>query len=179
MELKIATIFGIIFLAMYFSPSTVRAAVIGAPFVPTGLGVAKKALKLSELKPGETIYDLGSGSGRVLAIAAKKFSANAVGFEYSWPLYIFSKINIFLHGQSSKAKVFRKNFFEDDIGLEKADVIYLFLTRKAFPKLRHRLENEVKPGTRIVVYLSPLGFWEPDKVVALRDKSNIRLYIKK
>ncbi|KPJ55080.1 hypothetical protein AMJ47_01950 [Parcubacteria bacterium DG_72] len=132
---------------------------------------------MAQLKPRETFYDLGSGTGRVLIIAAKKFSAKVVGFEYSRPLYIFSKINMFLRGVDGK--VYRKNFFEDDINLEKADVIFLFLTAKAFPKLRSRLENEARPGTRIVVYLSPLLFWQPDKEITLKDKTKVRLYIKK
>ena len=177
MELKIGIILGIIFLAVYFSPTSVRAAVIGAPFVPSTLEAVKKGLKMAGLKPGETFYDLGSGTGKVLIIAAKKLSANVVGFEYSRPLFIFSKINMFL--RRVNGKVYRKNFFEDDINLEKADVIFLFLTSKAFPKLRHRLENEVKTGARIVVYLSPLLFWQPDKEIILRDKTKVRLYIKK
>lgn len=177
MELKICIILGIVFLAVYFSPSTVRAAVIGAPFVPATFQAIKKGLKMAKLKPGETFYDLGSGTGRVLISASKKFSANVVGFEYSRPLCIFSKINMFLRGV--KGKIYRKNFFEDDINLKEADVIFLFLTSKAFPKLRHRLENEVRSGTRIVVYLSPLLFWQSDKEIILRDKTKVRLYIKK
>jgi len=177
MELKIGVILGIAFLAVYFSPSTVKAAVIGAPFVPATLKAVKKGLEMARLRSGETFYDLGSGTGRVLIIAAKKFSANVVGFEYSRPLYVFSRINMFLRG--IKGKVYNKNFFEDDIGLEKADVIFLFLTSKAFPKLRSRLENEVRPGTRIIVYLSPLLFWEPDEEITLKDKTRVRLYIKR
>jgi SAM-dependent methyltransferase len=177
MELKIFIIFGIIFLAVFFSPSSVRAAVIGAPFVPSTLEAVKKGLKMAKLKPGETFYDLGSGTGRVLIMAAKKFSANVVGFEYSRPLFFFSKFNMFLNG--IKGKVFRKNFFEDETNLKKADVIFMFLTAKAFPKLRERLENEVRPGTRIVVYLSPLLFWQPDQEITLGDKTKVRLYIKK
>lgn len=173
-ELKVSIILGIIVLAIYFSPSTIKAAIMGAPFVPASLKAVKKALELAELKPGETLYDLGSGTGRVLIIAAKKFSAKVVGFEYSRPLYVFSKINLFLHGV--KGKVFKKDFFEDDLELDKADVIYMYLTVKAFPKLRERLEKEVRPGARIVVYLSPLGFWEPDKVITLKDKTKVRLY---
>lgn len=165
------------FLAVYFSPSAVRAAVIGAPFVPAPLSVIKKSLELANIRPGETFYDLGSGTGRALVIAAKKFKADSVGFEYSRPLFIFSKLSLFLQGVNGR--VLRKNFFEDDINLDKADVIYMFLTSKAFPKLRQRLEKETRPGTRILVYLSPLGFWEPDKTITLKDKSNIRLYIKK
>jgi len=177
LTLEVGTILGILFLAIYFSPSTVRAATIGAPFVPASLGTVKKALKLADLKPKETLYDLGSGTGRVLAIGAKKFKANVVGFEYSRPLLVFSRINLFLQGV--KGQILRKDFFKDDINLEKADVIYIFLAKKAFAKLQPRLEKETRPGTRIVVYLSPLGFWQPDKEMVLWDKTKIRLYIKK
>ena len=100
-----------------------------------------------------------------------------VGFEYSRPSLVFSKINLLLQGV--KGQVFRKDFFKDDINLEKADVIYIFLAKKPFAKLQPRLEKETRPGTRIVVYLSPLGFWQPDKEMVLWDKTKIRLYIKK
>lgn len=152
-----------VFLLLFFSPSTVKAAIIGAPFVTSSKEVIRKALKLAGLKKGETFYDLGSGDGRSLIIANKEFKAKAVGFEYSRPLSVFSRINLFLN--RAKGNIYRKNFFTGEVDLSKADVIFMFLTPKAFPKLKEKFEKELKPGTRIVTYSSELVFWKPDKVI--------------
>ncbi len=109
MELFFKIFIGIavLFLLIWFSPTTVWAAFTGAPFLPTQKRVIRKALKLARLKPGEKLYDLGSGTGKVLIIAEKEFGAEAKGIEYSRPLFLFSKLNLFLH-RTKRAKVYRE-----------------------------------------------------------------------
>lgn len=151
---------------------------MGAPFVPTSKKIIRMALKLADLKPKEKLYDLGSGTGRVLIIGEKEFGANVVGVEYSTPLFILSKINLFAH-RIKNGKIYKKDFFQEDIKLNDADVIFLFLTPKAFPKLKENFEKEIKSGTRIVVYSSPLLFWQPIKTITISNsKSHIFLYRK-
>lgn len=139
----------------------IYAGIIAAPFVSTPKNYIRKALEICQLREGEKIYDLGSGDGRVLIIAAKEFNAKAIGFELSYFLYLISKINIFLHGLSKKAKVKWSNFYEED--LSRADVIFCWLTPKAFPKLVNKFNQELKIGTRVITYSSPLGFWQPER----------------
>ena len=164
-----------ILLLLFFSPSTVRAAFMGAPFVPTPGYIIRKGLKAAGLQAGETLYDLGSGTGKVLVIAEKEFGAKPVGFEYSTPLFFLSKINLFLRG-AKNSKVLRKNFFDAD--LSKADVIFMFLTPKAFKKLEDKFRRELKPGVRVIAYSSPLLFWQPKEIISLPERGkDINLYL--
>ena len=173
--LEISFLLGILFLLLFFSPSSLKAAFSGAPFLPAPQKTIRRALKLANLKPNENLYDLGSGTGKVLIIAAKEFGAKATGFEYSTPLFILSKINLFLK-KIKNANVRREDFYKAD--LRSADVIFLFLTPRAFPKLKEKFERELKSGARIVCYSSPLLFWEPEKIIPSGDpKIKIYLYI--
>ena len=155
---------GVFVLAIFFWPSSIKAAVIGAPFMPTPKKIIKKALEAAGLKPEEKLYDLGCGTGEVLVIGEKYFQASAMGFEYSLPLFILSKINIFASGLK-KSAVRREDIFGPKVDLRDADVVFLFLTPKAFLKLKEKFEKELKPGARVVAYSSPLLFWEPCKII--------------
>lgn len=159
---------------LFFSPSGLKAAFTGAPFMPTPKSVIRKALKEAELKPNEKMYDLGSGTGKALIIAAKEFEAEAIGFEYARPLFYFSKINLFVNG-IKKGNVYRKDFYQEDFS--DADVIFTFLTPKAFKNLENKFKRELKPRTRIITYSSPLSFWKPHKIIPLEDKENVSLFL--
>ena len=173
---KLFIVIIVLFFLVCFSPTTLKAAFTTSPFMPTPKRMIRKALKIAGLKPGEKFYDLGSGDGRALIIAEKEFKAFSTGIEYSRPLFIFSKINLFLH-RIKNAVVLRKDFLKTD--LSKADVIFCFLNPKAFVKLEQKFKKEVKPGTRIITYSSPLGFWEPSSIIQpLPKRGKIYLYIK-
>jgi len=146
---------------IFLLATTIYAAVIGAPFAGTPKQGIRKSFKLIDLKPNEKVYDLGAGDGRVLIIAAKEFGVQSYGFELSFLLYLFAKINIFLSGVSKKAKVKWTNFFKED--LSGADVIFCWLTPKTLPKLEYKFKNELKTGTRVIVFSSPLNFWSVEK----------------
>lgn len=170
----------ILLLLVFFSPSSVKASFMGAPFLPTSKKIIRLALMSANLRPEENLYDLGSGTGRVLIIGAKEFGANVVGVEYSTPLFVLSKINLFLHKIKNR-KIYKEDFFESNIKLNKADVVYLFLTPKAFPKLKEKFEKELKSGTRIITFSSPLLFWQPKEVIPLaenKNRSSLYLYVK-
>lgn len=176
LSLKISLGIAALFLLIFFSPTTLKAAIIGAPFSLAPKRAIRKGLKLAKLKPNEKLYDLGSGTGRVLIIGAKEFGAKVTGFEYSIPFFCLSKLNLFLH-RIKNVNIYRNNFF--NANLKKADVIFLFLTPKAFPKLKDKFIQELRPGTRIVCYSSPLLFWKPQKIVSLPNiKGKLYLYLR-
>ena len=165
----------VLFLLICFSPTTLEAAIKTSPFAATPKWIIRKALKAARLKPGEKLYDLGSGDGRALIIAEKEFKALAVGLEYSRPLFIFSKVNLFLH-RIRNAIVLRKDFFKAD--LSKADVIFAFLTPRAFVKLEPKFKKELKPRTRVVTFSSQLPHWKPKRIIDLA-KRETKLYLYK
>jgi ribosomal protein L11 methylase PrmA len=96
------------------------------------------------------IYDLGSGDGTALMIAAKEFGARGVGIEIDPLRSIFSKILLLRNGVSDKVKIKRSNFFKED--LKEADVIFVYLVPKTIERLLPKFRKELKKGTRIVSY---------------------------
>jgi SAM-dependent methyltransferase len=151
-----------------------KPALKGAPFVPTQKSIIRKALKLTNLKPGETLYDLGCGTGRVLVIGAKEFGARVVGFEFSLLLFLISKLNLFF--QRVKGNIYCQDFFEAEI--RDADVIFLFLTPRILAKLEEKFAKELKSRARIICFSSPLPSWKPSQILPLPERKNkINLYL--
>ena len=119
----------------------------------------RKALQLANLQPEETLYDLGSGHGRVLVIAAREFGANAVGIEIGPVQCVIARINALLNGVSSKVRVEAGNFYKADVS--RADVVYAYLTSKQAPRLQAQLEKQLKPGARVVTISFSFPNWKP------------------
>jgi len=155
-------------IVIFLLATTVYAAIIAAPFVGTPKEYIRKAFQFCGLKAGEKLYDLGSGEGRVLIIAAREFGAEACGFKFSYLLYLISKINIFLHCLSRQIEIRWCDFYKEN--LSEADVIFCYLTPKAFKKLAEKFSQELKEGTRIITFSSPLNFWEPEHEIEFQDK---------
>lgn len=142
-----------------------------APWWRTSKQTARAICKLANVKKEDKIYDLGSGDGTALMIAAKEFGANGVGIEIDPVRYFISKILLKLYGTSGKVKIIRKNFFSQN--LKEADVVFVYLVPKAIEKLLPKFRKELKKGTRIVSYV-----YEIDLPVKGEDKKNrLRLYI--
>jgi tRNA A58 N-methylase Trm61 len=119
-------------------------------------------LILSELRPGELIYDLGSGDGRVVIMAVQEFGARGVGVELREDLVKraiekISELNI-----NDKVKIVQSDMFNLD--LSQADVITLYLTTSANEKVKPKLESELKQGARVVTHDYEILGWKPRKV---------------
>ena len=142
-----------------------------APWWRTSKEVARAMCKLSKIKKGELIYDLGSGDGTALMVAAKEFGAKGIGIEIDPVRYFISKILLKNNGVSGRVKVTRKNFFDQN--LKDADVIFVYLVPRALDKLLPKFKKDLKKGTRIVSYVYKINL--PLKT---EDKKNkIRLYV--
>ena len=133
-----------------------------APFVATPTPVVRQMLILAELKPGEKLYDLGSGDGRTVIMAAKDFGAKSVGVELREDLVKRALGNIQELGLEKKAQIFQDDIFKVD--LSQADVVFLYLTTSANEKVKPKLETELKPGARIVSHDYEILGWKPSKV---------------
>lgn len=133
-----------------------------APFVATPTPVVRQMLTLAELKPGEKLYDLGSGDGRTVIMAAKDFGAESVGVELREDLVKRALSNIQELGLEEKVQIFQNDIFKVD--LSQADVVFLYLTTSANEKVKPKLETELKSGARIVSHDYEILGWKPSKV---------------
>ena len=132
-------------------------------------------MKIAGVKPGEIVYDLGAGDGRIVIIAANEFGANATGFEIAVLPYLLGCIKIILKGLRGKARLKYNNFFTYD--LSQADVICTFLTPPAMKKLKPKFEKETKSGCRIVSYAFSIPGWQPKEKNKPNEKTTaIYLY---
>jgi len=142
-----------------------------AAYVPTPEPIIKRMLELAEVKLGETLYDLGSGDGRILIVAARDFGAKAIGIEIDRRLVATSLQRLRAEKLEEKVKVTEGNFFTTNIG--DADVVTLYLRQDTNNRLGAKFKRELKPGTRIVSYTFHITGWTPTKV---DEKTPIYLY---
>jgi len=133
-----------------------------APFVATPLPVVKQMLTLAQLKPGEIIYDLGCGDGRVVIMAAQEFGASGVGVEMREDLVKQALSKVSELGLDGRVKIVQSDMFKVD--LAQADVVTLYLTTSANDKVKPKLESELKLGARVVSHDYEILGWRSVKV---------------
>jgi len=133
-----------------------------APFVPSPNSVVEYMLKLADLKAGEVLFDMGSGDGRTVIMAAKTFGARGVGIELREDLAKKALGTIHENGLDDKETIMNSSMFE--VNLSSADVVYLYLTTSANEKIRPKLESDLKKGARVVSHDYEIIGWRPEKV---------------
>jgi predicted RNA methylase len=119
-------------------------------------------LQLAELRPGEVFFDLGSGDGRAVIMAAKEFSARAVGVELREDLAKRALGSVYEQNLQDRITIVNGDMFGVD--LSSADVIFLYLTTSANEKVRAKLDSELKRGVRVVSHDYEIVGWKPVKV---------------
>lgn len=120
----------------------------GAPWVPTSRAVVHNMLTLAEVKPGDVMYDLGCGDGRVVITAARRFGAQAVGIEIDPLRYVWCQLLITVLGLRKRVSITFGDFFSQD--LSDADVVTCYLLQDTNQKLAVKLLSELRPGARVV-----------------------------
>lgn len=148
-----------------------------APSVPSPQNVVEKMLEAAKLKAGETVYDLGSGDGRVLITAAQRFGAKAVGIEISPKEVQASQERIKTLKLDNRIQVIEGDMMSADISA--ADVVTLYLLTASNDILRPHLEKSLKPGTRVVCHDYPIRGWNPvavEEIDAYRRPHKIYVY---
>jgi hypothetical protein len=131
----------------------------GLPSVHTRRERARAALRLARLQPGETLYDLGAGDGRVLVIAAREFGAQAVGLEVGPVQCAAAWINARLHRVADRVQVRWGDFFKAD--LSPADVVFVYATSTQAARLQQQLAAQLRPGARVATISFDFPGWEP------------------
>lgn len=147
-------------------------ALIGAGFEPTSKKLVRKMLDMAEIDSMDTLYDLGSGDGRIVLEAAKGYNARAVGIEADPIRVIWSRLSLLFSGLQNSSRIIWGNIFKEDIS--EATAVTLFLGYKSNQKLKRKLLDELKPGTPVVSYIWTFKGWKPVKV---NEKDRIYLYI--
>ncbi|MBD2337116.1 class I SAM-dependent methyltransferase [Calothrix sp. FACHB-156] len=144
------------------------------PYVPTPQPVVDAMLKLAKVNSNDLIYDLGSGDGRIPITAAQKYGARGVGIDIDPQRVQEAKQNLQSAKVGDRVEFRQQDLFQTD--LSKASVVTLYLLPDINLKLRPKLLQELKPGTRIVSHAFDMGDWKPQQVQEV-DGKTIYLWI--
>src|SRR5687768_5650861 len=130
-------------------------------WVPTPQSLVERMLQMAGTKPTDYVVDLGSGDGRTVITAAKKFGAKALGVEFNPDMVELAKRAAEKEGVAAKAQFIRGDIFQTDFS--QATVLTLYLLPSLNVKLRPTILN-MKPGTRVVSHAFTMDDWQPDQV---------------
>ena len=142
------------------------------PYVPSPQVTVDEMLRLAGVGPGDFVMDLGSGDGRIVVTAAKKFGARGMGVDLDFNLVIQSEESARQAGVQDRVKFLVQDIFKTDLG--PATVITMYLLPAVTRRLRPLL-LDLKPGTRIVSHDFDLQDWKPDRKTSIRK--NVFLWI--
>ena len=124
-------------------------------------------LHLAAIKPGEAVYDLGCGDGRIVITAVREYAARGVCVDIDAQRIAESQQNAVAAGLTDQIRFVHRDLFVTDIS--DAAVVMLFLSPALNLKLRPKLLSELKPGARIVSHWHDMGDWKPEKAVRVRS----------
>jgi SAM-dependent methyltransferase len=134
-------------------------------FASTPQTVVNAMLALARVTAADVVYDLGSGDGRIVVLAAQRFGARGVGIEIDPQLVERSRETAREGGVADRATFIEGDFFTTDIS--RATVVTLFLSDFVNARLESKLKSELRPGTRIVSHQFPIGRWQPQVTVRI------------
>lgn len=137
-------------------------------FVATPPGVVKAMLEVAKVTPSDLVLDLGSGDGRIAVAAAKEFGARGVGIEIDAELIDQARENARKAGVADRVQFLQQDLFQADIS--EATVVTLYLLPPLNLKLRPRLFNDLRPGTRVVSHAFHMGDWKPDRELEVEGR---------
>jgi len=132
-------------------------------YYPTPPETVSEMLRLASIKPGDVLYDLGSGDGRIPIAAAKQFGIRAVGIEIDPKLIAEAESNARNAGVADLVRFRNEDMFRVDVS--EANVVTLYLSDKLNLLLRPKLLRELRPGSRIVSHDFRMGDWKPEQTV--------------
>jgi 16S rRNA A1518/A1519 N6-dimethyltransferase RsmA/KsgA/DIM1 with predicted DNA glycosylase/AP lyase activity len=138
-----------------------------APSIPTPSSVVERMLDLAHVKASDTVYDLGSGDGRIVIAAVQKYGAKAVGIEMLPDLCRQAQRHIHELGLDDRASIVEGNVFRIDFSA--ATVVTMYFMTDSNERLRPNLEKYLKAGTRVVSNQFPVKGWKPESVERVKD----------
>jgi cyclopropane fatty-acyl-phospholipid synthase-like methyltransferase len=135
------------------------------PFVPTPIEVVDKMLEIAEVQKDDVVYDLGSGDGRVVIRAAKKYGARGVGIEMDQSLIDKARTAAEAEGVSHLVEFRAEDALKTN--LSPATVVTLYMLPWFNEAMKPNFKKHLKPGSRIVAHDFGIEGWKPDKMEKL------------
>ncbi len=154
------------------------------PYIQTPGNVVDAMLAIAAVGPKDYVVDLGSGDGRIVIAAAKKYGARGLGIDYDQTLIAESLVNAAQAGVADRVRFLHQDIFLADF--HDATVVTMYLLPEVNLEIRPRILFGLRPGTRVVSHDWDMGDWEPDrrvvvaapeKIVGLRKESTIHLWV--
>lgn len=152
-------------MVIFWQISTIISVAGGAQYVASDQEVFRKSLRLANFKKGQKLYELGSGLGNNLIIAAKEFEGKITGIEISPWHYLFSCFKTYRY---KNIKIIRANFYKID--LSSADVVYCYLFSRVMDKLLAKFKKNLKKGAMIISYAFPIKKLKANKIIKINHR---------
>jgi hypothetical protein len=140
------------------------------PYVPTHTMIVDKMLEMAEVKGSDVLWDLGSGDGRIPVTAAKRFGTRGFGVDIDPQRIKEANENAHKNDVADKVRFIQEDLFNIDFG--EASVVTLYLLPDVNLRLRPKLIDSLKPGTRIVSHNYDMGKWQPEKTEIVKTPDN-------
>lgn len=143
---------------------------LDVPFVPTPEKAVARMLEMAAVGPQDTVFDLGSGDGRIAIAAVRDFGASrATGVDIDPQRVAEARANAKQAGVQDRVRFMEQDLFETDFS--KATVVTMYLLPDVNIKLRPRILDELAPGTRIVSHAFTMGDWDSDQYQSVEGRS--------
>ena len=143
---------------------------LDAIFLPTPKDVVTAMLRMAHVGPGDVVYDLGSGDGRIPIAAVKEFgAARGVGIDLDESRNIEARENARRAGVGKRVTFITQSLYDAD--LRPATVVTLYMGLTVNLKIRPNLRAQLKPGSRVVSHVFDMGDWMPDETGAVGERA--------
>ncbi|MGB6300503.1 MAG: class I SAM-dependent methyltransferase [Rivularia sp. (in: cyanobacteria)] len=139
-------------------------------YIPCNQEIVEAILKLAKINSQDILYDLGSGDGRILITAAKKYGSRGVGIDIDPQRIVQARHQALKNGVSKQLEFYQQNLFSSNFA--EATVIFIYLLPHLNLRLRPQLWKQLKPGTKIISRDFDMGDWQPQQKLKLTVKED-------